>query len=119
MQDKTLAFIGDSLGRQQFQSMMCMVSGGEDRPDVLDVGVEYGLVKAPGSLRPDGWAYRFPSTNTTILYYWSASLSDLEPLNRTDPATEIAMHLDRPPAFLKQYIKNFDILVLNAGHHWN
>ncbi|OIT32816.1 protein trichome birefringence-like 16 [Nicotiana attenuata] len=35
MENKTLAFIGDSLARQQFQSLMCMITGGADRPDVL------------------------------------------------------------------------------------
>lgn len=119
MQDRTLAFIGDSLGRQQFQSLMCMVTGGRERPDVEDVGKEYGLVKPRGAIRPNGWAYQFPSTNTTILYYWSACLCDLDPLNITNPATEYAMHLDRPPAFLRQYLHKFDVLVLNTGHHWN
>ncbi|XP_010242258.1 PREDICTED: protein trichome birefringence-like 14 [Nelumbo nucifera] len=119
MQDKTVAFVGDSLGRQQFQSLMCMVTGGKDRPDVIDVGKEYGLVKARHATRPEGWAYRFQSTNTTILYYWSASLCDLEPLNIKDPATDYAMHLDRPAAFLRRYLHRFDVLVLNTGHHWN
>ncbi|KAL6507133.1 Protein trichome birefringence-like 16 [Orobanche hederae] len=119
MQHRTLAFVGDSLGRQQFQSLMCMVTGGQERPDVLNVGYEYGLVKARGAVRPDGWAYRFPSTNTTILYYWSASLCDLEPINITNPSTDIAMHLDRPPSFLRRFIHKFHVLVLNTGHHWN
>ncbi|GAA0171519.1 hypothetical protein LIER_41174 [Lithospermum erythrorhizon] len=119
MMNKTLAFIGDSLGRQQFQSLMCMITGGEERSDVVDVGIEYGLVKARGAIRPDGWAYRFPSTTTTILYYWSASLCDLVPINASNKLTDIAMHLDRPPAFLRRYIHKFDVLVLNTGHHWN
>lgn len=119
MQDKTVAFVGDSLGRQQFQSLMCMLTGGEERHDVEDVGKEYGLVKARGSVRPDGWAYRFQKTNTTILYYWSASLCDLESLNPTNRSTYFAMHLDRPPAFLKRFVGRFHVLVLNTGHHWN
>lgn len=119
MRNKTLAFVGDSLGRQQFQSLMCMVSSGEKRPDVLNVGYEYGLVKARGAVRPDGWVYRFPSTNTTILYYWSASLCDLEPIDISNSTTDIAMHLDRPPAFLHNFLHKFDVLVLNTGHHWN
>ncbi|KAD6455106.1 hypothetical protein E3N88_09812 [Mikania micrantha] len=119
MQDKTLAFIGDSLGRQQFQSLMCMITGGEERHDVEDVGKEYGLVKARGSVRPDGWAYRFPITNTTILYYWSASLCNLEPIDPTNKTTSFAMHLDRPPAFLQRFISRFNVVVLNTGHHWN
>lgn len=119
MQNKTLAFIGDSLGRQQFQSLMCMITGGKDRPNVLDVGREYGLVQPRGSARPNGWAYRFPDTKTTILYYWSASLCDLTPINSSDPATDYAMHLDRPSAFLSHFLPRFDVLVLNTGHHWN
>ncbi|KAH0652399.1 hypothetical protein KY289_030077 [Solanum tuberosum] len=119
MQDKTIAFIGDSLGRQQFQSLMCMATGGEDMPEVENVGWKYGLVKPRGAIRPDGWAYRFPNTNTTILYYWSASLCGIEPFNVTDPATKSAMNLDQPPAFLRKYLDQFDVVVLNTGHHWN
>ncbi|CAN4096506.1 unnamed protein product [Withania somnifera] len=119
MQNKTLAFIGDSLGRQQFQSLMCMITGGKDSPNVLDVGHEYGLVQSRGSKRPDGWAYRFPDTKTTILYYWSASLCDLTPINPSDRAIDYAMHLDRPPAFLSHFFPRFDVIVLNTGHHWN
>lgn len=45
MQDKTIAFIGDSLGRQQFQSLMCMASGGEESPEVENVGKNMVLSK--------------------------------------------------------------------------
>lgn len=119
MKNKTLAFVGDSLGRQQFQSMMCMITGGKERIDVLDVGPEFGFITPEGGARPGGWAYRFTETNTTVLYHWSSTLCDIEPLNITDPATEHAMHLDRPPAFLRQYLHKIDVLVMNTGHHWN
>ncbi|KAG2280038.1 hypothetical protein Bca52824_051258 [Brassica carinata] len=119
MQNKTLAFVGDSLGRQQFQSMMCMITGGKERPDVLDVGPEFGFVTPEGGGRPNGWAYRFPETNTTVLYHWSSTLCDIQPLNISDPLTEHAMHLDRPPAFLRQYLHKINALVMNTGHHWN
>ncbi|OMO56087.1 PC-Esterase [Corchorus olitorius] len=116
-QNKTIAFIGDSLGRQQFESIMCMASGGEESPEVEDIASEYGLVKPPGAIRPQGWVYRFPSTNTTILFYWSVTLCDLVPLNKAEP--NVALHLDRPPPFLIQNLHRFDVLVLNTGHHWN
>ncbi|CAH8390816.1 unnamed protein product [Eruca vesicaria subsp. sativa] len=119
MQNKTLAFVGDSLGRQQFQSMMCMITGGKERLDVLDVGPEFGFITPQGGARPGGWAYRFPETNTTVLYTWSSTLCDIEPLNISDPLTEHAMHLDRPPAFLRQYLHKINVLVMNTGHHWN
>uniref|UniRef100_A0A1J3GU46 Protein trichome birefringence-like 16 n=1 Tax=Noccaea caerulescens TaxID=107243 RepID=A0A1J3GU46_NOCCA len=119
MKNKTLAFVGDSLGRQQFQSMMCMITGGKERLDVLDVGPEFGFITPEGGARPGGWAYRFPETNTTVLYHWSSTLCDIQPLNISDPATEHAMHLDRPPAFLRQYLHKIQVLVMNTGHHWN
>ncbi|XWS44689.1 hypothetical protein CRYUN_Cryun15aG0069200 [Craigia yunnanensis] len=118
MQDKTIAFIGDSLGRQQFHSLMCMVTGGEESPEVKDVGSEYGLVKRSGAIRPDGWAYRFPTTNTTILFYWSSTLCKLERINNTDPDSSFALHLDRVPTFLTKFLHRFDVLVLNTAHHW-
>ncbi|KAD4386120.1 hypothetical protein E3N88_26289 [Mikania micrantha] len=98
---------------------MCMVTGGEEMPDVEDVGKEYGLVKAHGSSRPYGWAFCFTITNTTILYYWSASLCEIEPVDPTSETTDYAMHLDRPPAFLKHFLDIIDVLVLNTGHYWN
>ncbi|GMI68597.1 hypothetical protein HRI_000528900 [Hibiscus trionum] len=118
MQDKTIAFIGDSLGRQQFHSLMCMATGGEDSPDVEDVRSEYGLIKRSGAIRPDGWAYRFPSTNTTILFYWSSTLCRLERINNTDPDSSLALHLDREPSFLTKFLHRFHVLVLNTAHHW-
>jgi hypothetical protein len=122
MQDKTIAYVGDSLGRQMFQSMMCMVTAGKHRSDVEDVGAEYRFASAtPGAKRPDGWAYRFPSTNTTILYHLSSTLYDLEPVNpSSDPENGYyAMHLDRPAAFLKNNLHKFHVLILNTGDHWN
>ncbi|KAA3477106.1 protein trichome birefringence-like 16 isoform X2 [Gossypium australe] len=94
-------------------------TAGKDSSDVLDVGNEYGLVLPPGSIRPNGWAYRFLSTNTTVLYYWSSGLCELEPLDVKDPQTKYSMHLDRPPSFLHQFLHKIDVLVLNTGHHWN
>ncbi|KAL1363966.1 hypothetical protein AAHE18_03G184400 [Arachis hypogaea] len=119
MQHKTLAFVGDSLGRQQFQSLMCMITGGEEMQNVEDVGIEYGLVKPEGGTHPHGYAYRFITTNTTILYYWSSTLCDTQPIDPTDPESDVAMHLDQPPAFLQKYLHKIHVLVLNTGHHWN
>ncbi|KAJ8765365.1 hypothetical protein K2173_012062 [Erythroxylum novogranatense] len=115
IKNKTIAFFGDSLGRQQFQSLMCMVSGGDESSEVIDVADEYGL---------NGSVYRFSDTNTTILYQWSSTLTDSEPINMTTqdsttPTTFNALYLDRPPSTLSTLIDRFDVVVLNTGHHWN
>eukprot|EP00249_Psilotum_nudum_P008910 c21588_g1_i1 orf=1211-2095(+) len=119
MENRIFAFVGDSLGRQQFQSLMCLITGGKNDTDVEDASAEFGLTQAPGTLRPDGWAYRFNRTNTTILFYWSATLCDIQPFNQSDPRTKKAMHMDRPPLFLKEHFRKFEVLILNTGSHWN
>ncbi|OMO56101.1 PC-Esterase [Corchorus olitorius] len=114
MQNKIVAFIGDSLSRQQFQSMMCMLTGGEETRDVEDLARQYGWAVHHG-----GWAYRFKSTNTTILHAWSARLCDGERINASDPNTLFAMHLDRQPAFIRNNIDHLGVLVINTAHHWS
>lgn len=123
MQHKTLAFIGDSLGQQQFQSMMCLLSGFQEDIKLEDVGEKYGLLKAPGEARPSGYAYVFTETNTTVLFRWSSCLCELEEKEPKEVEGKkkpvVAMHLDRPDTFLKKYFDQFDVIVLNTGHHWN
>ncbi|KAK4486770.1 hypothetical protein RD792_006647 [Penstemon davidsonii] len=72
------------------------------RSRVLNVGHEFGLVKARRAVRPDGWAYRFPTTNTTrfpttnttILFYWPP----LEIWNRGKlKANQWVMHIGGVP----------------------
>ncbi|KAF7014440.1 hypothetical protein CFC21_028434 [Triticum aestivum] len=108
---------GRFAGQRAVQSMMCIATGGKRSPEVEDVGRRYGLEKTPSPFSPGGSAYRFPETNATILFYWSATLSQLEPL--TDERRSYALHLDRPAPFMQEHLPSFDALVLNTGHHWN
>ncbi|BBN09077.1 hypothetical protein MPTK1_4g16930 [Marchantia polymorpha subsp. ruderalis] len=121
MKHKVVAFVGDSLGRQQFQSLMCMLTEGKDEEEdgnVEDVAKDWGLAVAPGYLRGKGWAYRFKSTNTTIIFYWSATLNLLE-YDKPEENGYAALHLDRLDVFLSTDILKLDLLILNSGHHWN
>ncbi|XP_002975623.2 protein trichome birefringence-like 14 [Selaginella moellendorffii] len=109
LRNKTIAFVGDSLGRQQYQSMICMLVGDASMPKITDVSIEYGLVaKGEG-------AQRFAATNTTVLFHWSASLGDPQPLE----AGLWALHLDRAPGFLARNAQRLDVVIVNTGHHWN
>ena len=119
MKNRVVAFIGDSLGREQFQSLMCMLTGGNDEAQVEDVSESYGLVKPPGAKRAEGTAQRFTETNTTILFYWSVTLCELQPLDPSNRSAGFAMHLDKPATFLQKYLKGVHFLVLNTGQHWN
>lgn len=101
VRNKTIAFFGDSLGRQQFLSLMCMITGGKKSSDVKD--------------RADRKGYHFIKTNTTILFHWTATVSYLEPSSEGF----VAMHMDRPPKYLEANLGKFDVLILNTGQHWN
>ncbi|KMZ63848.1 trichome birefringence-like 14 [Zostera marina] len=119
MRNKTIAFMGDSLGRQQFQSMMCMASGGGRLDsEVDDVGEEYNFVKPINAFVNGSTAYRFRTTNTTILFYWSVSLCKLKP-SSPGKADYFALHIDRPEPFLIDSLHMIDVLVLNTKHHWS
>ncbi|CAK9221232.1 unnamed protein product, partial [Sphagnum troendelagicum] len=127
LKNKVLAFVGDSLAMQQFQSLMCMITtinskdahNSSNTVVVEDVGATYGFKKLRHSRRPTGVAYCFKATNTTLIFHWSATLCELQMLNRSDPMSAIAMHLDQPAAFIRDYLLKLDVLVLNSGHHWN
>ncbi|OMO56109.1 hypothetical protein COLO4_35776 [Corchorus olitorius] len=122
MQNKTVAFIGDSLSKQQFESLMCMLTGGKVKPEVQDISEKYDglLVIRDGAIINSGWAYRFSTTNTTILHAKSLRLSDRNPIiTNNDSATVYAMHLDSQPPFIRKYIDQLDVLVINTGHHWS
>ncbi|CAM6093633.1 unnamed protein product [Calypogeia fissa] len=112
LQNKVVAFVGDSIGREQFQSLMCMVTGGkDDDKSVEDVSKKWG--------RDVKWAYRFRETNTTILFHWSVSLCEIQDNHPQEEKGFAAMHLDRPASFLKKFFDKIDVIVLNTGHHWN
>ncbi|KAG4203157.1 hypothetical protein ERO13_A05G383100v2 [Gossypium hirsutum] len=96
MKDKIVAFVGDSLSRQQFESMMCMLTGGKESSDIEDVQFLY-----TGEIHHPGWGYRFR-----------------KPINATDPNTLNAMHLDRQPAFIRENIDHLNVLVMNTDQHW-
>ncbi|KAJ7545107.1 hypothetical protein O6H91_09G107500 [Diphasiastrum complanatum] len=120
MRNKTIAFVGDSLGRQQFQSLMCLITGGTESIVADDVGREFGFdLRPPFSVRPGGWAYLFQLTNTRVVFSWSSWLGDVQVDNESDPFSSSALQLDQPASFLRDYVHKLDVLVLNTGHHWN
>ncbi|KAG0581905.1 hypothetical protein KC19_3G018900 [Ceratodon purpureus] len=119
MRNKVLAFVGDSLARQQLQSLLCMLTRGKNDTVVTDRGSDFGFFTPPGDRKPNGFAYRFEATNTTIIFKWTVTLAHVQPLNTSNPLTRNALHLDRPEQFLEDHLRELDVVVLNSGHHWN
>lgn len=102
MRGKTLAFIGDSVARNQMESMLCLLWQVE-------------VPKNRGNRRMQ--RYFFRSTSTMIVRIWSSWL-----VHKTSEAFDFApegvvkLHLDAPDEDLMEYMLGFDVIVLSSGH---
>ncbi|KDP22384.1 hypothetical protein JCGZ_26215 [Jatropha curcas] len=102
MRGKTLAFIGDSVARNQMESMLCLLWQVE-------------VPKNRGNRRMQ--RYFFRSTSTMIVRIWSSWL-----VHKTSEAFDFApegivkLHLDAPDEDFMEYIPGFDVIVLSSGH---
>ncbi|XP_072992025.1 protein YLS7-like [Typha latifolia] len=102
MKGKTLAFVGDSVARNQMESLICIL----------------WQVEAPknrGNRRMQKWYFR--STSTSIIRIWSSWL-----VHRTSDPLHFApegidkVHLDVPDETFMEFLPNFDVVVLSSGH---
>ncbi|KAJ8752810.1 hypothetical protein K2173_008545 [Erythroxylum novogranatense] len=102
MRGKTLAFIGDSVARNQMESMLCLL----------------WQVEAPknrGNRKMQ--RYYFRSTSTMIVRIWSSWL-----VHQTSEKIDFApdgvtkLHLDAPDEGFMEFIPGFDVIVLSSGH---
>ncbi|CAK8572150.1 unnamed protein product [Lathyrus sativus] len=102
MRGKTLAFIGDSVARNQMESMLCILWQVE-------------VPKNRGNRNMQ--RYYFRSTSVMIVRIWSSWLVKVtsEPFDYA-PAGVDKLHLDAPDVKLMEHIPNFDVVVLSSGH---
>ncbi|KAF5732307.1 protein YLS7 isoform X1 [Tripterygium wilfordii] len=102
MRGKTLAFIGDSVARNQMESMLCLLWQVE-------------VPKNRGNRKMQRWYFR--STSVMIVRIWSSWLvhQTSGPLDFA-PEGFVKLHLDAPDDELMKYIPDFDVVVLSSGH---
>lgn len=102
MRGKTLAFIGDSVARNQMESLLCILWQAE-------------VPKNRGNKRMQ--RYYFRSTSTMIVRIWSSWLvhQTPEPFDFI-PKGVVKLHLDAPDEGFMEFVPNFDVIVLSSGH---
>ncbi|KAK4799118.1 hypothetical protein SAY86_024483 [Trapa natans] len=102
MKGKTLAFIGDSVARNQMESLLCILWQAE-------------VPKNRGNRKMQRWFFR--STSTMIVRIWSSWLvqQTSEPVDFA-PEGVTKLHLDVPEKEIMEFLPGFDVVVLSSGH---
>lgn len=102
MRGKTLAFIGDSVARNQMESMLCILWQVE-------------VPKNRGNRKMQRWFFR--STSVMIVRMWSSWLvhQSTEAIDFA-PQGVVKLHLDVPDQDIMEFLPKFDVVVLSSGH---
>ncbi|MED6144165.1 Protein yls7 [Stylosanthes scabra] len=102
MRGKTLAFIGDSVARNQMESLLCILWQVE-------------VPKNRGNRNMQ--RYYFRSASVMIARMWSSWLVKHypEPFGYAEAGVD-KLHLDAPDDKLMEFLPMFDVVVLSSGH---
>ncbi|XP_057462608.1 protein trichome birefringence-like 19 [Actinidia eriantha] len=103
---KSLAFVGDSVGRNQMQSLICLLSR-----------VEYPIdVSYTTDENFKRWEYK--SYNFTLATFWTPFLVKVNEADPNGPSHTglFNLYLDEYDETWTSQIDNFDYVILSAGH---
>ncbi|TKW20641.1 hypothetical protein SEVIR_4G103200v4 [Setaria viridis] len=105
---KHVAFIGDSMARNQAQSLICL----------LTAAFPYRLLyRDVGEVRKyNFWRYVFPTHDVKVSYYWNPFLVKATGKSVDDTIRENHVHLDTPGDRWAADADTFDVVVLAAAH---
>ncbi|XVE95633.1 hypothetical protein REPUB_Repub02eG0115100 [Reevesia pubescens] len=113
LRGKRIVFVGDSLSRTQWESMICLLMNGvQDKRDVYEINGN----KITKRIRFLGvW---FSSFNLRIDFYRSVFLVQPGPAPKHAPKrVKSTVRLDKLDDFSKEWIDS-DFLIFNSGHWW-
>ncbi|XP_047309171.1 xyloglucan O-acetyltransferase 1-like [Impatiens glandulifera] len=102
--NKHLAFIGDSMARNQLESLLCMISSFSQPILVYTSGYDNKFRR-----------WNFPSYNLTISIYWSPFL--VKGIEKSDQSINYnRLYLESVDETWASNIDYFDMVVLSVGH---
>jgi hypothetical protein len=103
---KSMAFVGDSVGRNHMQSLICLLSRVEWPIDVSYKHDDYFM------------RWKYPSYNFTIASYWTPFLVKAKQENSDGPTHTglYNIYLDEIDEKWTSEIEDFDYVIINGGH---
>ncbi|KAH6805241.1 hypothetical protein C2S51_030072 [Perilla frutescens var. frutescens] len=103
LQNKHMAFVGDSLARNQLESLLCMTAAAA-KPTLFYTDGEDNRFRK----------WRIPSHNITVSIYWSPFL--VSGVEKTAEKNFNTLFLDSVNEIWAADLAGIDVLVLSAGH---
>ncbi|WCJ23688.1 TRICHOME BIREFRINGENCE-LIKE 11 [Euphorbia peplus] len=114
LRNKRVVFAGDSIGRNQWESLMCLLSSAVTNKDSI-----YEVNGSPITKHKGFLVFKFKDYNCTVEYYRAPFLVlQSRPPSNISKEVRLTLKLDRMDWNSNNW-RSADMLVLNMGHWYN